>query len=409
MTVNDFIGGPWYGPKVEEVNENATATPAPQAQPTQQVVENRGIFATIAGWFTQPAPQVGESILLQLPQDCLDLILNRLPIFEMWTSFAFVSQKANQVAQHVFIQQIMFFQSYDPMAGVFHYTTPEAVHNFRREVVQELSSGDLIICECSSFYQKHNRLKSNLKTMRLLNERTVVQILKAPNIYRLEKTRDIVLMTAERLHQWDPVELQSVLTTAITFKNLSVMNFTFEAGVDVNQAIDLPPAFANQITGKGYCLVSTFIPAWSHRICDYWLTKTVTPLARAMYHGSEPEVISALLNHGANPNGLLYNQTTYLHIALLNGNHDLALNLLENGASVNSANGSLDTPFYFACRHLLFKNTTSEMDFINLLLTKYKADPYKVNNKGETPAQLIQEAVNNSGGLQQMPKLPPKN
>jgi ankyrin repeat protein len=128
-----------------------------------------------------------------------------------------------------------------------------------------------------------------------------------------------------------------------------------------------------------------------------------------MYHGSKPEVSSALLNHGANPNGLLYKQTTYLHIALLDGKHDLALSLLENGASVNSANECLDTPFYSACRHLLFHNTTSEMDFINLLLTKYKADPYKVNNLGETPAQLIQEAVNNSGGRLQMPKLPPKN
>jgi ankyrin repeat protein/F-box associated protein len=373
--VNDFMGGSWSGPIIEEVDENATAT---------------------------PAPQVGESTLLQLPQDCLNLILNRLPIFEMWTSFAFVSQKANHVAQYVFIQQIMFFQSYNP-------TTPESARNFRREVVQELSSGDLITCECGWFYKEHNRLKSNLKTMRLLNERTVVQILKAPNIYHLEKTRDIVLLTAERLHQWDPVELQSVLTTAITFNNLAVMNFTFEAGVDMNQAIGLPPAFVTQITGKGYCPVSTSMPAWTRPISEYWLTKIVTPFARAMYHGSEPEVISALLNHGANPNGLLYNQTTYLHIALHDGNYDLALSLLENGASLNVLDEAQHTPFHFACQNLVSNKTTSEMAFINLLLTKYKADPYIADNNGETPAQIIQQAINNSGGRLQMPTLPPKN
>lgn len=394
------MGGSWSGPIIEEAGEESTAI---------------------------SAPQVVESTLLQLSDDTLAAILKHLPIFEMWSSFARVTHRANHIAQCVFVQQIVSW-------GYKDYNTLETGSMFRHEVVQELESGDLYKCECGWFYKQHNRLESNLKTMRTLNERTILQIFQSPNIYTLQKTKTVVLMTAQKLSHWNQTQLSVALTTAVIYKEVEVIKFTLQKRVNLNATVNLfaSNSLSSQLAGNQYCLASPSFHTDISTLIQFGREQGYHILMlNAIFHAAifrtGKEVILQLVTNGADPNSVNRQDLTPLHYAFNSPLHisrngvvhifkfdpyETALALLDQGANVNSVGPNQVTPFFCLCNVFAWGGLSSEelkrrSIFIHLLLEKYDPNPYMANQEGKTPADCLQEVADCFPNDFPMPPLPP--
>ena len=79
------------------------------------------------------------------------------------------------------------------------------------------------------------------------------------------------------------------------------------------------------------------------------------------------KILGLLLQKGCNVHARTRNQNTALHYAVENGRYDNVLTLLQNGAEPNSVNDIGETPLLLACREM-------HAPIVELLL-QYKADP----------------------------------
>jgi ankyrin repeat protein/F-box associated protein len=412
--VNDFMGGSWNGPIIEEVDENATATTVPQTQPAQQVVASRGIFATIAGWFTQPAP---VTPFYDLPDECVTVIVHNLSQFE-WSSFALVCKRTNGVVQKLFLQVAWGW-------GFTGESIPEAIQ-YRQELYQELSSCS--ICFDLTIWSTPRTPKDwftlNISILSKPTQANIIDILKCPCIYHLEKAKKILKKTIQTIHQWDPsgitdVESQATFNLIMGYINndQEFVNLAYKLGAAPNERMDFKFKINFMLntcyrTSKMFCLIRDQI---SHPL---WLKMSdkegrmgyqASPLHYLIYLNPKPEMVSALLENGADPTIADQVGDTPLHSAMLYGHYEIAHLLLEHDAQVNTPNHSGQTPFYFAClylKHKLAQNqeiTAADRQFIYQLRITYGADWDAADRWGKTPGSMMRAVAAQSNGQFQLP------
>jgi ankyrin repeat protein len=106
--------------------------------------------------------------------------------------------------------------------------------------------------------------------------------------------------------------------------------------------------------------------------------------------GEHPEVIQRLLSLGANPDIRNYKGKTALHCAAKAGFIRVIEVLLENGADVNAADHTGETPLFDAIRSTI-KDGAKKIATVDALLSS-GADPNFENHKGITPLQVARKA-----------------
>ena len=102
-----------------------------------------------------------------------------------------------------------------------------------------------------------------------------------------------------------------------------------------------------------------------------------TSLHEAAAFGEKPEVVSLLLDRGADINARSISGSTPLHLAASSQTVEIVALLLDRGANINARDMDRETPLHLAVRH----NTS---DVVELLLYR-GADINARNNEGKTP------------------------
>jgi len=92
------------------------------------------------------------------------------------------------------------------------------------------------------------------------------------------------------------------------------------------------------------------------------------------------DLISLLLDYGADINSKNSNQWTPLHIACQYSNLNIVKHLLKNNANVNEVDQNLNTPLYLVCQN-------GNTEIVNLLLKK-RADVNSQNSLNWTPLHI---------------------
>jgi hypothetical protein len=133
------------------------------------------------------------------------------------------------------------------------------------------------------------------------------------------------------------------------------------------------------------------------------------PLHYLIYLNPKPEMVSFLLEKGADPTIADQVGDTPLHSAMLYGHYEIAHLLLEHDAQVNTPNHSGQTPFYFACIHLqnkLDQNqeiTAVDRQFIYQLHITHGADWDAADLLSITPGSMMRAVAAQSNGQFQLP------
>ena len=108
-------------------------------------------------------------------------------------------------------------------------------------------------------------------------------------------------------------------------------------------------------------------------------TMRQAPLHRAS-RGGKLEAGQILLDHGADIHARMYDESTPLHVAASRGCVDFARMLLERGAEINPRDHVSNTPLHDA-------TSTGKPQVVRLLL-EYGADVNTRNQEGETPSEF---------------------
>lgn len=120
-----------------------------------------------------------------------------------------------------------------------------------------------------------------------------------------------------------------------------------------------------------------------------------TALMAAVIAGKN-DVITYLLDNGANPNVRNINGITALHLAAREGKKDIVKQLLDRDADPNNADDNRMTPLLYAVmRKQDYFNDTKKQDYFDVikLLLEHGANPNLVNNQSMSP--LMMAALNN--------------
>ena len=117
-----------------------------------------------------------------------------------------------------------------------------------------------------------------------------------------------------------------------------------------------------------------------------------TPLHSTNPRNGNEDIVQLLLERGADPDLATNYRTTLLHLAADNGNIDVMQLLLDRGAKHNTTT----SPYGFTPLHSAVFN--GHKDIVRLLLNA-GAEPNKVNDRGETPLSIAQDALKYHIGL----------
>ena len=117
-----------------------------------------------------------------------------------------------------------------------------------------------------------------------------------------------------------------------------------------------------------------------------------TPLHSTNPRNGNEDIVQLLLERGADPDLETNYRTTLLHLAADNGNIDVMQLLLDRGAKHNTTT----SPYGFTPLHSAVFN--GHKDIVRLLLNA-GAEPNKVNDRGETPLSIAQDALKYHIGL----------
>lgn len=409
------MGSSWSGPIVEEVNEGSTTTPAPQTQTTQQVVESRGFFATVASWFTQPAP---DSSFYDLPDECVTVIIQNLSQFE-WSSFALVCKRTNGVVQKLFLHEVWRWgYTGESITGAIQY---------RREFYQELASCDLCYNEASLDLAESKverttkvQIELNLVILSNLTQDTIINIFKSPFIFCLEKTKKIVKQAIQNIQQWDLSRIphrQAIATVILNYGAINndqeIVNLALTLGAALNEltSIDTTTNFSMNtfyMTDKIFWHIHNQIVASLYLTGNYKGYQT-TSLHYLIHLNPTSKMVDFLLEIGADPTIADQVGDTPLHSAMRYGHYEISHLLLEHDAQVNAPNHKGQTPFHFACLHLQNKLTANkeitaaDRQFIYQLRITHGADWDAADRWGKTPGDIIREVAAQSNGQFQLP------
>jgi hypothetical protein len=400
--INDFIGG--------SIGHSMAPTEVPENTASQQVVnkvvERKGLFTQIAEWFTpsKPAPSPIDS----LPDDALALIVQNLSMPE-WTHIALTCRRTSVIVKKLFLFQA---QTWGYSGGDL-----EEGSKYRREIAQELASCTLywneVGIQLTDYIQLSKtgskaQMATNTAILTKLDQESILYLFSMPNIYCLEKTKKFVCAAMEciPLQQWNLNNildsegmLARTLLLSTIYEEPQIVTFAIKLGAHLNEPISLTSLsyiFTGFKTADFFCLFQERIGKRMHTFNHYhhhggYRNYPVSALHHAAYFNHKTEVVTLLLENGADPKLLDDSLHSPLITAINNGKYEMALTLLDHGALINQPDDASRTPFYLACWryvHLLSgPPTMADTAFITHLLS-YGADWNAVANGGSTPAHI---------------------